>query len=212
MRNCLFVCLVTNKMKWIGKTVKRPFLKVCVEEPLSLGNVAVGYEWKWPWNADSHCMSQSWLHFLENDDLLIYSPSPFRALSFPHAPIIITDIISFFHFTLFFFLFSLLFKVFFYLLASDFCPTSCCHSFPLMLFITFLLWPFYYQWQPNSAWEQSAHSVWPQLFELWVIWNLFYFQRNVCKLHFVANRPLERALYMKIVSFITKFKSKWLQR
>lgn len=63
--------------------MKRPFLKVGIEKCSLLvmagRAVAVGYEWKWPWNANSHCI-------LENDDLLIYSPVSHSCPLFSSCP------------------------------------------------------------------------------------------------------------------------------
>ena len=143
MKNCLFVWLVRNKMKksgeWKGHfwkwVFKSSFLLV-----MAARTVAIGYEWKWPWNADSHCV-------LENDDLLIYSPSfLFPVLSFLHAPIVINNIIiislffepsSSFHFTFFKLNFLLCFFLLTLLVVFNF-------------FHFFLFWPFWYQWHPNS--------------------------------------------------------------
>lgn len=67
---CLFA---SSEIKWnkAEREWKGHFWKWVFKSPSLLvmagRAVAVGYEWKWPWNANSH-------YILENDDLLIYSP------------------------------------------------------------------------------------------------------------------------------------------
>lgn len=101
------------------------------------GAMTAGYEWKWPWNANSHHMSAS---ISENDDLLIYSPISlfcplFPSFSYYHN--------RYHHLLLSFYPF--LFHIFFPSVhlnwtfsSSDFSPLV---VVILHLIILFLLWP-----------------------------------------------------------------------
>ena len=182
MRDCLFVCLVKVKMKYgkKKKKVKRPFPpKVGVQEaPLSFvmrGRAVAVWLWM-EMSLKCQLPSHVWVlaPLLEKDDLLIYRfhlPLPFmlplsswtsfRSPPPPPPPPLFSP--PFCHLNI------LLFEILTLISPSIFFL----HSLLLRVFI----WPFQYQWNPNSGRlhlsGQYAHFILlPNHFEPWVIFLL----------------------------------------
>lgn len=170
MRNCLFAL---SQIKWNKeeREWKGHFWKWVFKSP-SLCNrwQSHGY-WLWmemTLEMPTHITYLSASSISENEDLLIYSPVSFPALSSPHAPIIIKDMIisslpylsspSFFfysvqcHLNFTFWQLTFWFTLLFVVILS-----------PWLSLFLFFLWPIQYQWpkqwSPKLLCEGSLHIL-----------------------------------------------------
>lgn len=92
---CLFALSQIKWNKAEGKW-KGHLRKVGVQEPpfsfvMGRRATAISYEWKWPWNANSHRMSECWLNFREWWLVNLSSHLSFLPSPPPCAPIIINS-------------------------------------------------------------------------------------------------------------------------
>lgn len=174
--------------------------------------VAIGYEWKWPWNANSHCI-------LENDDLLIYSPISFPCPLFSscshyhHGHHHFSLLLTLFSSSCFFLSCSVFLKCTFGIWFLIF-PSFCLLSFSLILFTVFVLCSDLFKIrdiQIHQNFFVRAHFIWPQLFELWLIWLYFIHKEIYANYILWQTGPWKKSAVQKIVHFITNFKSKLLQ-